>query len=96
MLLELRRAICFAGGANVIGLDTHRKMHYSTGEKWGLDCEVSSIHKTKFCDETFDAVLIMGGLHRSPFARKRSTKYIEYSNQTASFILPSKQRYLGE
>ena len=50
-------------GANVVGLDVSQKNVEQYIKRWGKPCFLSSIHETKFSDNTFDAIYIVGGLH---------------------------------
>jgi len=50
-------------GANVVGIDISQKNAEEYKRRWGKSCFLDSIHKTKFSDNTFDAVYICGGLH---------------------------------
>ena len=50
-------------GADVVGIDVSQKNTEEYKKRWGKLCYLDSIHKTKFSDNTFDAVYICGGLH---------------------------------
>ena len=50
-------------GANVVGVDISQKNVDEYNRLWGKPCFLNSIHKTRFSDNTFDAIYINGGLH---------------------------------
>jgi len=50
-------------GAEVVGLDISKKNVEEYNKRWAKPCHLSSIHKTSFLDNTFDAVYVCGGLH---------------------------------
>ena len=52
-----------AKGADVVGVDISAANAQLFRARWGLPCNVESIHKTSFESESFDIVYVMGGLH---------------------------------
>ena len=50
-------------GADVVGIDISKKNVEEYNKKWSRPCFLSSIHKTSFSNNTFDAIYICGGLH---------------------------------